>query len=106
MQFIEHVLYRGCGKLIFDRDFFKGTIVNTEPPTTVFLLDRQHERREWASSRPYQPRAQHLIYLFFDFGLLEISVTVWPYIDKLSSLFKCDTMANVACRVQLCWFLE
>ena len=67
--------------MIFDRYGFEGSVIDTVVSVVVFLFDKQYRRRKMTMTGLYQSNIEHRGNLFFDFGFLEMWVSVGLDVD-------------------------
>ena len=67
--------------MIFDRYGFEGSVIDTVVSVVVFLFDKQYRRRKMTMTGLYQSSIEHRGNWFFDFGFLEMWVSVGLDVD-------------------------
>lgn len=67
-------------------------VVDAEPLSAVFFSDQQNRRWKWTSAGSDESGSNHLIYLFFNLGLLEISISIRSNIDWFTSFLEINVV--------------
>ena len=65
-------------KVVFNLDCVECSIVLTETPCVIMLLNKQYRGRKWTCAGTNNPVFEHRVNLCFNLLFLEVGVAVWP----------------------------